>query len=144
MLTVIPAYENFPVSHFGKAPELVFFSAEGIEVERVKNPAYQTFNMQELQSLLLNKQVSRVLVRHIEPQILTLLLKNNVAVFMFKCCRNSIGELAKKNDNLIALTDEPEIGFVSVASDLLMASKRTRMGRAGHSARHGFRGRCCH
>ncbi len=95
MITAIPMNDDRVASHFTKATCLVFLDENGIEINRVDNPALAAncAGKQKMVDLLAEQQVDRIVVRNIGEQMLGKLLARQFAVYQTNCGRRPAHEL---------------------------------------------------
>ena len=89
MITAIPVNDDRVANHFTKASHLVLVDERGVELSRTENPALGAYcsGKRKLVDLLVQQQVSRVVVRNIGERMLGKLLGHQIAVYQTDCGR---------------------------------------------------------
>ncbi|CNK89736.1 NifB/NifX family molybdenum-iron cluster-binding protein [Yersinia enterocolitica] len=96
MITVVPMNEDRVANHFAKANYLVFLDEQGVEINRVDNPALSAncAGKKKMIDLLVEQQVNQVVVRNIGEQMLGKLLARQFAVYQTDCGSRLLRELS--------------------------------------------------
>lgn len=152
MITAIPVNDDRVANHFTKASHLVLVDERGVELSRTENPALgaDCSGKRKLVDLLVQQQVSRVVVRNIGERMLGKLLGHQIAVYQTDCGRRLFTELCDPDTRVLTELNKPEQGRQSFHheakgkkcchSDGNTAENACQGGRQHH---HG-NGLCCH
>ena len=112
MITAIPVNDDRVANHFTKASHLVLVDERGVELSRTENPALgaDCSGKRKLVDLLVQQQVSRVVVRNIGERMLGKLLGHQIAVYQTDCGRRLFTELCDPDTRVLTELNKPEQG----------------------------------
>ena len=112
MITAIPVNDDRVANHFTKASHLVLVDERGVELSRTENPALgaDCSGKRKLVDLLVQQQVSRVVVRNIGERMLGELLGHQIAVYQTDCGRRLFTELCDPDTRVLTELNKPEQG----------------------------------
>lgn len=112
MITAIPVNDDRVANHFTKASHLVPVDERGVELSRTENPALgaDCSGKRKLVDLLVQQQVSRVVVRNIGERMLGKLLGHQIAVYQTDCGRRLFTELCDPDTRVLTELNKPEQG----------------------------------